>query len=290
MKKIKKAVIPVAGLGTRFLPIAKTIPKEMLPVVDKPLLHHIVLELVSAGIEQIILVTSSYKKAIEDYFDTSFEIEEKLKRAGKEEELKSLQAISKLADFSYVRQKEQRGNGDAFLTAKNLVGNETFVGCWGDDLLLSEPNRFVQIIKAYEKYGGNVLACLIKNEPEDANRYGFAKGEEIEPGVIEVEELIEKPGPLNKPSDLAVLSGFVFVPEIFEAWENFPLKEGQELNYIDGLNYLRNKDIKTYALNIPGGKHYDCGNVLLYIKSNIELSLKDPKIGEELRAFIKTIQ
>jgi UTP--glucose-1-phosphate uridylyltransferase len=287
MKKIRKAVIPAAGYGTRFLPATKAMPKEMLPIVDKPVIQYIVEELVDAGIEQIIIVTGWHKRAIEDHFDRHLELEYKLKEAGKDQQLDQIKKLSEMAEFVYVRQKEQRGNGDAILTAKNIVGNEPFVVCWGDDFILAEPSRTKQLIQAYNQYQGNILGCIRTDNPEDTKKYGFAKGTEIEEGVIKVDELIEKPGVDKKPSNLAVVSGFLFVPEIFEALESITPKPGEELVWVDGANKLREEGENSYAVEIKGGKYYDCGNVTQYIKTNIEMALKREDIKKDLGNFIK---
>lgn len=287
MKKIRKAVIPAAGYGTRFLPTTKAMPKEMLPVVDKPVIQYVVEELVEAGIEQIIMVTGWHKRAIEDHFDRHLELEYKLKESGKLEQLEEIKRLSEMAEFVYVRQKEQRGNGDAILTAKNIVGDEPFVVCWGDDFIMAEPSRTRQMIEAYNKYGGNILSCIRTDKPEDTKKYGFAKGPEVEPGVIEVEELIEKPGVEKRPSNLAVVSGFIFVPEIFGALEKIEPAPGEELVWVDGVNTLRKEGIGAHAIEIKGGKYYDCGNVTQYLKTNVELALKREGIGPDFAEFIK---
>ena len=286
MKKIKKAVIPVAGYGTRFLPVTKAMPKEMLPIVDKPVVQYVVEELVEAGIEQIILVTGWNKRAIEDHFDRHLELEHKLEQAGKTDQLEQIINLSKMADFVYVRQKEQRGNGDAILTAKNVVGDEPFIVMWGDDFIVAEPSRAKQLIDSYEKYGSNIIGCFRSKDPEDTKKYGFAKGDEIDNGVIKVTELIEKPGPDKKPSDLAAVSGFVFVPEIFKALEETTVPEGKELVWVDGVNRLREKGIDSYAVEIKGGKYYDCGNVSLYLKTNVEMALKRKDLNGDFEDFI----
>ncbi|MFA7252924.1 MAG: UTP--glucose-1-phosphate uridylyltransferase [Patescibacteria group bacterium] len=287
MKKIRKAVIPAAGYGTRFLPATKAMPKEMLPIVDKPVIQYVVEELVEAGIEQIILITGWHKRAIEDHFDRHLELEHKLFEAGKLEQLDKIKKISEMAEFVYVRQKEQRGNGDAILTAKNVVGDEPFIVFWGDDFILSEPSRAKQLISAYEQYGSTILGGIMTKNPEDAKIYGFAKGQEIADGVIKVEDLIEKPGADKKPSDLAIVSGFVFPPEIFGALEACKIEEGKELVYVDGVNKLRNDGIPAYAVEIKGGKYYDCGNVVKYIKTNLEIAMQRDDIKKEMTPFIR---
>ena len=290
MVKIRKAVVPVAGLGTRFLPITKAIPKEMLPIADKPLLHHIVLELVEAGVEEIVLIVNDTKESVKKYFQKDSALEKKLKDSDKDQELKTIQQIAKLAQFKFVCQKTQSGTGDAFLCAKDIIGNEPFFGCWGDDLFVAKPkNRFQQLLETFKKYPENIVACLNDNRPESADKYGFAAGKEIKPGLIKTTSLIEKPGLKNRPSTLAVLSGFIFRPEIFKALENFPRMPHKELYHIDGLNVLREQGINTYALEIKNGRHYDCGNVSSYIKSNLELTLQNPELGPEIKKFIQTI-
>jgi len=289
MQKIRKAVIPAAGYGTRFLPATKAMPKEMLPIVDKPVIQYIVEELVEAGIEQIIIITGWHKRAIEDHFDRHLELEYKLKEAGKLEQLDQIKKISTMAEFVYVRQKEQRGNGDAILTAKNVVGDEPFVVCWGDDFIAAEPSRTKQLIAAYEKYGTNILGCVKTDDPADTLKYGYVGGETVADGVIKVGELIEKPGINKAPSNLAAVSGFVFVPEFFKAIEKSTPEPGKELVWVDGINTMRAEGIDSYGVEIKGGKYYDCGNVTQYIKTNIEMALKRPDIEPDLAAYIKEL-
>ncbi len=287
MKKIRKAVVPAAGYGTRFLPASKAMPKEMLPIVDKPVIQYVVEELAEAGIEQIIIVTGWHKRAIEDHFDRHLELEHKLETAGKEAQLKTIRDLSNLAEFVYVRQKEARGNGDAILTAKNIIGNEPFVVLWGDDFIVAEPSRTRQLIEAYNKYGTTIAAGIRTSKPEDYKRYGYVKGEEIEPGIIKISELVEKPGPKNPPSNLAVVSGFVFPPEIFNALEYYETEIGQELVWVDGVNVLRDQGQDAYATEIKSGKYYDCGNITEYLKTNVEMALRRDDINGEFKKFIK---
>ncbi len=287
MKKIRKAVIPAAGYGTRFLPETKAMPKEMLPIVDKPVIQYVVEELVEAGIEQIIIVTGWHKRAIEDHFDRHLELEYKLAESGKTKQLEQIKALSNMAEFVYVRQKQQRGNGDAILTAKNIVGDEPFVVCWGDDFIRANPSRVTQLIKAYNQYGGNILASIRTDEAEDADKYGFVKGSKIAEGVIKVDELIEKPGMAKRPSNLAVVSGFVFVPEIFNALEQITPAAGQELVWTDGVNQLKEQGIDSYAVEMQSGKYYDCGNITQYLKTNIEIALERDDIKADMAKFIK---
>ncbi len=291
MKKIRKAVVPVAGYGTRFLPITKALPKEMLPIVDKPVIQYVVEELAEAGIEQIIFVTSWHKRAIEDHFDRHLELEYKLKENGKVEQLEQIKKLSNIAEFVYVRQREQRGNGDAILTAKSIVGNEPFIVCWGDEFVIAKPeSKTKQLIEAYSKYQSNLVSCLKAEKPEDAKRYGFAKGEVIEEGIIKVDDWIEKPGMENRPpAALASLGGFIAVPEIFEALESIELQPGDELVYVDAINKMKDQGMPSYAIEIKGGKYYDCGNVTEYLKTNVEMALKREDINGEFSNFIKEI-
>lgn len=289
MKKIRKAVIPAAGYGTRFLPVTKAMPKEMLPIVDKPVIQYVVEELVEAGIEQIIIVTGWHKRAIEDHFDRHLELEYKLRESGKLEQLEQIKKLSEMAEFVYVRQKEQRGNGDAILTAKNIVGDEPFIVFWGDDFILAEPSRARQLIDAYGTYQTTVLGGIRTDDPADALKYGFAKGVEMPDGAIKIEELIEKPGPDKMPSNLAIVSGQVYSPEIFGALESIDVPEGKELVYIDGVNKLREEGRDAYAVEIKDGKYYDCGNVDQYLKTNVEMALKRRGKDSDFARFIKGI-
>lgn len=288
-KRIRKAVVPVAGYGTRFLPATKAMPKEMMPIIDKPVIQIVVEQLVEAGIEQIILVTGWHKRSIEDHFDNHLELEGRLEQSGKEDILKKIREISDMAEFIYVRQREQRGNGDAILCAKNIVGNEPFVVMWGDEFIDSEPVPAKQAIELYDKYQGTIFAGFETDKKEDTEKYGFAKGKELGKGVIKVDELVEKPGPKETPSNLAIVSTFVFPPEIFEALEEKGrhLKDGQELVWLDGVNKIKNR-IPAYGFN-AGGKFYDCGNKLEYLKTNVEFALKNPEIKDEFKTYLKNL-
>lgn len=289
MKKIKKAVIPVAGYGTRFLPVTKALPKEMLPIVDKPVIQYIVEELVDAGIEQIVLVTSWHKRAIEDHFDRHFELEQKLSAAKKFEQLEKIKKISEMAEFIYVRQKEQRGNGDAILTAEHAIGDEPFIVLWGDDIMPAVPSRTKQLLTAFEKHCGNILGAIRTSNPEDTSKYAFAKGEQIEDSTILVSDLVEKPGVNNCPSDLAIVSGCILLPSIFGALRSVNKNEREELVYVDGINKLREDGIKSYAVEIKNGRYSDCGNVSGYLKTNIEEALQRPDLKNEITKFIKEL-
>lgn len=291
-QKIRKAVIPAAGFGTRFLPQTKAMPKEMLPIVDKPVIQIIVEELVEAGITEIVIVTGYHKRSIEDHFDHNFELETELERAGKQEYLDEVLRISSMANFYYLRQKGPKGNATPILNAREIIGNEPFVVLWGDDFIQAEPrSRVRQLVEAYEKYGTTILGGITAKKDADYDRYGFAAGELQSDGVIRVADLIEKPGKEKAPSDLAIVSGQVYNPDIFEAIEeaNRRRQDGQELVYIDAINVLRERGEQVHALPIQNGKYYDCGNVLEYLKTVVEMGLRH-KIGPDLRQWLKTLE
>jgi UTP--glucose-1-phosphate uridylyltransferase len=291
LQKVRKAVIPAAGFGTRFLPQTKAMPKEMLPIVDKPVIQIVVEELVEAGITEIIIVTGYHKRSIEDHFDHNFELETELEKNGKFEHLEEVERISNLANFYYLRQKGPKGNATPIWNAREIIGNEPFLVFWGDDFIKATPSRAKQLIAAYEKYGTVVLGGVTARRDEDYDRYGFASGELQEDGAIRVDDLIEKPGKDNSPSDLAIVSGQVYNPDIFDAIEeaNRRRVEGKELVYIDAINILREQGKQVHAIPIKDGRYYDCGNVLEYLKTVIELGMES-KIGPELREWMKDQQ
>lgn len=289
---IRKAIIPAAGFGTRFLPQSKAMPKEMLPIVDKPVIQIVVEELVEAGITEIIIVTGYHKRSIEDHFDHNFELEHELERGGKFDFLEEVLRISNLANFYYLRQKGPKGNATPILNAREIIGNEPFIVFWGDDFIKAEPSRARQLIEAHAKYGTTILGGITANKDEDYKRYAFAGGELLADGAIRVADLIEKPGKDKAPSDLGIVSGQVYNPDIFDAIEEAERRraDGSELVYVDAINVLRERGQQVHAIPIVGGKFYDCGNVLEYLKTNIEMGLRDPKMGPPLRAWIKELE
>jgi UTP--glucose-1-phosphate uridylyltransferase len=292
MKKVRKAVIPAAGFGTRFLPATKAMPKEMLPIVDKPIIQYVVEEAIEAGIEQIILVTGWHKRAIEDHFDKHFELEARLEKDGKLELLEEVKRISELANFVYVRQKEALGNGHALLVAKEIVGDEPVVMLWGDDFVAAEPSRTKQMIAAYEKYGTSILSGIRTTNPEDTKKYGYVGGRDIGDGVIEVDKFIEKPGPDKAPSNLAVVSGFLFTPDIFEALERAipeTIDRGNELYYVDGVNNMMADGKKVHAIEVKNGKYYDCGSKVGYLKTVVDFGLKHDDVRDEFSQYLKKL-
>ncbi len=289
---IKKVVIPAAGFGTRFLPATKAMPKEMLPIVDKPIIQYVVEEAVEAGIEDVIIVTGSHKRPIEDHFDYPFELEQLLLKSKKEKELAEVRRIAELANFIYIRQKGPIGNATPILNAKQVVGNEPFLVLWGDDFIISQPSRTKQLIAAYDKYQATILGAIRTEKEEDTYRYGFAAGDEVSDGVVKVRTLVEKPGPKNVPSNLATVSGFVFTPDIFDALEEVmnKLKSGEELIHIDALNLLIKKNIPVYACEIKNGQYYDTGNKLEYLKTVVQFALGHKEVNGDFRKYLKELK
>lgn len=295
-KKIRKAIIPAAGYGTRFLPATKASPKEMMPIVDKPVIQYVVEDAVSAGIEDILIVTGSQKRSIEDHFDNSFELEKRLEESGKTKELEQIRAIANLANFHYIRQKGPLGNATPIWNAKDFVGDEPFLVLFGDDFFNATPSRSQQLIDAYNTHGGSaILSSIRTTKPEDYKRYGFATGTEKAPGLMRIEHVVEKPGPGVIDSDYALVSGYLYEPVIFDAIET-AMKQldgahpGRELVYVDALNILLEQNHDIYALEIQNGTYYDCGNKLDYLKTVVEFGLTHPDTKDGFAAFIKGLK
>lgn len=296
MQKIRKAIIPAAGYGTRFLPATKAQPKEMLPIVDKPIIQYVVEDAVSAGIEDIIIVTGWTKRSIEDHFDYPFELEKRLEESGKYEALEEIRRIANLANFYFVRQKGPLGNATPILNAKKFIGDEPFLVLWGDDFISAQPSRSKQLVEAYGKYGGSaVLGSLKMNSPEDYKRYGYAAGKELSAGVLKIDEVVEKPGPGMIDSDFAVISGSIYGPEMFEAIEEAQRRlesdnTPKELVYLDAVKILLEQQRDCYAIEIKNGKYHDCGNKLEYLKTVVEFGLKHPELKEEFGEYLKKLK
>ena len=295
-KKVRKAVIPAAGFGTRFLPATKAQPKEMLPIVDKPIIQYVVEDAVSAGIEDIFIVTGWSKRNIEDHFDYPFELEKRLEEAGKYDELEEIRRIGDLANFTYLRQKGPMGNATPILNAKHLIGDEPFMVIWGDDIMEAKPTRAQQLVQAFEELGGSVLlSCIKANKPEDYKRYGYVSGPKVKEGVIKVEKIVEKPGVGGIDSDLALIGGAIYTPEIFDAIEEAKsrMESGNtpgELVYIDAINILLEQKKNCNALEITNGRWYDCGNKLEYLKAVTEFGLKHEDLREDFVKFLKDLK
>jgi UTP--glucose-1-phosphate uridylyltransferase len=295
-KKIRKAIIPAAGYGTRFLPATKAMPKEMLPIVDKPIIQYVVEDAVSAGIEDIVIVTGWSKRSIEDHFDYPFELEKRLEQSGKEKELEEIRRIADLANFYYVRQKGPLGNATPIWNARDIIGNEPFLVLWGDEFMDASPSRCQQLVSGYEKLGGSaVMASLRMNKAEDYKRYGYAAGQEKEKGILAIDEFVEKPGVGRIDSDFAVLGGAVYDPEMFNAIEEAMLRLEQEntpreLVYVDAVNILLERKKACWALEIKNAKYHDCGNKLEYLKAVVEFGLKHEDLKKEFGDYLKGIK
>lgn len=284
--RIRKAVMPVAGLGTRVLPASKVVPKELLPLVDKPTLQYIVEEAVAAGIEEIIFVTSRSKRAIEDHFDAFPELEATLERKGKKRELEELRRIEKMASYVAVRQAQPLGLGHAILCAKDLVGDEPFVVMLGDNLVAPETPCLPRMIELHEQYGGSVLS-LFTCPPEQISAFGVAAVEDVESDAVKVNFLVEKPKREEAPSNLAVDGRYIMTPDIFELIEQTPPGAGGEIQVTDALQ-MQAAAGHCYGLRFNGVR-YDTGNPLGYLTSAIAYGLKRPEIASGLREYMRQV-
>jgi len=286
-KPITKAIFPAAGLGTRFLPATKASPKEMMPLVDKPLIQYVVEEAVSSGIEQVILVTGRGKRAIEDHFDVAFELEEDLKAKGKHKLLSEVQRIANMVTFCYIRQKKALGLGHAVLTAKRLVCDEPFAVLLGDDIIDAQVPALKQMMDVYERYPATILA-IQKVPKSQTKNYGIIGGRKIEDGIYHVTDLIEKPSPEEAPSNLAIIGRYILTPEIFGALERTPPGKGGEIQLTDGLRLLMKKQ-PIYAYEFQGVRH-DAGDKLGFLKATVDFGLKNQEFGEEFRDYLKKLK
>lgn len=283
--RIKKVVIPAAGLGTRFLPATKAMPKEMLPVVDKPIIQYVVEEAVASGIEDVIIVTGQNKRAIEDHFDSSADLIDWLIQTGKKEVAEQMQKITTMANFIYIRQKGPYGNGTPVLSAKHIIGDEPFAVVWGDEF--HDPRqapRLRQLITVFEKYGDPVLTGYPVDDV-GTTKYGMIDGIEVEDGVFQVKRIVEKPGPEHAPSRLASLGGFIFTPDIFEKLESVKPGRGNEIWLVDAIVEL-SRQRPIYAKRIDA-TYYDTGSKLGWLRANVELGLAHPEFGAPLADILK---
>lgn len=289
-QKVTKAVIAAAGFGTRFLPQTKAMPKEMLPIVDKPIIQYIVEELVSVGVQDIIIVTNAQKRAIEDHFDVpTAELTDTLENGGKEETLERLRNIANMANFVYVRQKKSLGNAAPLLYAGHLINDEPFIYTWGDDFINATPSRFQQMIDTYNETGGSVISCIRLDKDEDYDRYGVVAGQETQPGRIKMSSIVEKPGRANAPSNMGSVSSYLFTPEIThyleETYQEFS-GEG-ELNIQTAMQAMIDQGHAYYGVEIKNSKYHDAGNKLEYLKTVIDFGLEHPELGGPLRDFLR---
>lgn len=287
MKKVRKAVFPAAGLGTRFLPATKASPKEMLPLVDKPLIQYGVEEAVASGIESIVIVTGRGKAAIEDHFDISFELEHLLKSRNKEALLKVAHSVSEIARISYTRQKEALGLGHAIYQAKDYAEDEPFAVILPDDIVDAETPAIKQLIDVYEKYDAPVIATM-QIEGEAISRFGVIDAEEVEPNVYKIRDMVEKPKYEDAPSDLAIIGRYVLTPDIFRAIENTKPGAGGEIQITDAMRLLM-KERPFYAVKLQGTRH-DAGDKLGFLIATVEFALKREDLGPEFREYLKTLK
>ena len=286
-KRVRKAVFPAAGLGTRFLPATKASPKEMLPLVDKPLIQYVVEEAVASGIESVIIVTGRGKSAIEDHFDVSFELEKLLEERGKKEELKAMQAISALARISYVRQREALGLGHAVLQARDLVGDEPFAVMLSDDIIDAETPALKQLLDVYEKYDAPVLGTM-QVEGEAISRFGALAVEEVEDAVYKIKDMVEKPPFKDAPSDLAIIGRYVLTPDIFDEIEKTRPGAIGEIQITDAMRSLLKKR-PFYAVRFKGTR-YDAGDKLGFLIATVEYGLKHEELALEFSQYLKSLK
>ena len=281
--EIRKAVIPAAGFGTRFLPVTKSMPKEMLPIIDKPVIQYVVEEAIDAGIDDIIIITGRGKRAIEDYFDAAPELEMQLSYQHKEETLSRLKKITDFPGIHYIRQKEPRGLGDAILKAEKHIGNEPFAVLLGDDIIANSYSCTGQLMSIFTRFNASVIS-IEPVPPEKVSSYGIIKGSAIEPDLFAIEDIIEKPATSLAPSNLGAVGRYIFVPEIFDCLKNTSPGVGNEIQLTDAIRLLL-KEHPVYGYKFKG-KRYDTGDKLGYIKTIIDYALRDPQLHEDLKKFL----
>lgn len=290
-KKIKKAVIPAAGWGTRFLPQTKAMPKEMLPVIDKPVIQYVVEEIVASKIKDIIIITGWQKRAIEDHFDRSFELEKYLQSVGKIKELNQIKEIASLANFIYIRQKSDLyGNAIPVLMAEPVIDDDFFAVLWGDEFIQAEPPRLAQMLKVFEKYQGGIISAVEIETKDKLSRYGIAEVEPVKENVFRIKKIVEKPLPEQAPSNLATHGAYILPVEIFKTIKNLKPGKGGEIWLVDAINQLIKEGFPFYACKIKNGKYYDTGNKLEYLKTVVEFALKHPEFSEEFKKFLKDLK
>jgi UTP--glucose-1-phosphate uridylyltransferase len=286
-QRVRKAVFPAAGLGTRFLPATKASPKEMLPLVDKPLIQYVVEEAVASGIDSVIIVTGRGKSAIEDHFDVSFELEALLRERGKEEDLRQVREITDMVRVSYVRQREALGLGHAILQARDLVGDEPFAVMLSDDIIDSKTPALKQLIDVYEKYDAPVLATM-QVAGEAISRFGALDVEEVADGVYRIKDMVEKPPLASAPSNLAIIGRYVLTPDIFEEIESTRPGAIGEIQITDAMRALLKKR-DFYAVRFEG-KRYDAGDKLGFLIATVEFALKHGALAQEFREYLRSLK
>lgn len=288
---IDTAVIPAAGFGTRFLPETKAIPKEMLPIVDKPVIQFVVEEAVESGIQNIVMVIGSGKEAIQSHFDPpNADLINNLRASNKEDVIKELQRVSEMANFIYIRQRGPYGNGTPVLCAEPIVGDKTFAVMWGDEFIYSKPPRLSQMMGVHEQLGGAVISGVRINKKADLSRYGIAEVDLVGDNVFKIKSIIEKPDPDKAPSNLATHGAYILPPDIFEILRNQPRGKGGELWLTDAIGTLIKRGYPVYACEINNGEYFDTGNKLEYLKTVVKFAMKHPEIGVQFKQYLKDIQ
>ncbi|MBQ9616130.1 MAG: UTP--glucose-1-phosphate uridylyltransferase GalU [Selenomonadaceae bacterium] len=281
--KVRKTVIPAAGLGTRFLPATKAQPKEMLPIVDKPTIQYIIEEAAGAGVEDIIVVTGRSKRSIEDHFDRSIELEMELEKSGKQEMLEMVKSISEIANVHFIRQKQPLGLGHAVLTASHFIGDEPFAVLLGDDVVISKKPVLQQMVEVFDEYKTSILG--VQKVPDDVvHKYGIVECRPIDEDVFKVRDLVEKPDMASAPSNIAILGRYILTPTIFSYLETQEKGAGGEIQLTDSLKRLaRNEAMYAYVFK---GHRYDVGSKIGFLQANIEFALRNPEVTEELKAYL----
>ncbi|HEY1835498.1 MAG TPA: sugar phosphate nucleotidyltransferase [Candidatus Saccharimonadales bacterium] len=291
MTKIRKAVIPAAGFGTRMLPITKVVSKEMLPLVDKPILQIVVEELVEAGIEDIIVVTSANKADMVDYFsNTAVDLTEHLRAGGpsKEALLQELESVKNLANFAFIEQRGVYGTGTPVLNAEPYLGNEPFIYTFADDFFIAQKNSYVQMLETYEKYQAPIIGCQRRTRDADYNRYGYVGGEEQDAGEVQIKAIVEHPGKANTPGDLASLGGFIVTPEVLPYLQKVrdQLPAGKELLFNAAFGLMVEDGKQVIAKEIADATYFDTGNKLEYMKTVVAVAARHPEIGAQFKQFL----
>ena len=287
-QKIRKAVFPAAGLGTRFLPATKSSPKEMLPLVDKPLIQYSIEEAVASGIESILIVTGRDKSAIENHFDISYELEQLLQEKGKTEFFEQVRAISELAKISYTRQRQALGLGHAIYQAKDFAANEPFAVLLADDIVDAEKPALKQMIEVFEKYDAPVIATM-QIAGEAISRFGVIDAVEVEPNVYKVKDMVEKPKFADAPSDLAIIGRYILTPDVFDAIERTEKGAGGEIQITDAMRLMLKEGKPFYAVKLDGVRH-DAGDKLGFLIATVEFALKREDLGGDFRDYLKTLK
>jgi len=283
LNKVRKAVIPAAGLGTRFLPATKSQPKEMLPVIDKPTIQYVIEEAVRAGITDILIITGRGKRAIEDHFDRNFELEFYLEQGKKDDLLEQVQSVSEMADIHYIRQRDPLGLGHAISVARQHVGSEPFAVLLGDDIMVDDARLLRSMLGVYERYGRSVIAVM-EVPRDDISSYGCISPDDVEENLVRVGGIVEKPKPEDAPSNLAVIGRYVFTPEIFDALDRITPGAGGELQLTDAIGLLLESQT-VFGLTFESGR-YDIGKKIDFLRATVELALDRPDLGTEFKAFL----